>query len=69
MGTKSPFFVCQICDVLVTKTIWQGKVGVPKLCASNVVVPVTSVHVSSIYCMCILLVSVQQKVVLFNGIQ
>ena len=33
----------------VTKTIWQWKVGAPKMLACNVIRPITSVLVTSIY--------------------
>ena len=34
----------------VTKTIWRGKGGTPEMFACDMIVPITSVLVTSIYC-------------------
>ena len=46
------YFVCLYRNVpmLVPKTIWRGKVGTPEKCACIVIVLVSSVPVSNIYC-------------------
>ena len=36
--------------VPVSKTIWWGKVGTPEKCACIVIVPISGVPVSDIYC-------------------
>ena len=46
------FFVCLYrgVPVPVSKTIWRGKVGTPEKCVCIVIVPVSGVPVSDIYC-------------------
>ena len=46
------FLVCLYrgVPVPVSKTIWRGKVGTPEKCACIVIVPVSDVPVSDIYC-------------------